>query len=318
MSLWKSIDARRQELEATWDSGRVLENELAQIATLIWGRLGAPSAFTLPEACTLAAALQDRLVAVLAHDAVAGSGAAQRIEPLRAALSRCRLQATALGVPLTRIEELGAQLEAAVTGSDPKLVANRLRRREMEDRRAFAPQQRALIGRRQETGAPVFRPAEHFGGVGQDDEGRQVLVGRSQPVGDPRAHGRPARQNRSGVHLTDRSDVVQSVGPARVEHRTPQPRLLRRQAREIRGRPCGRARSLRRTVAGTRGPPGPTRLVPSSGRRARSGRGRGAGRSVSGSARGALDRAVRSSGRAPPRRGVSTGCSRRGRCRCRR
>src|SRR5204862_602739 len=109
MSLWKSIDARRQELEATWDSGRVLENELAQFATLIWGRLGAPSAFTLPEACTLAAALQDRLVAVLAHDAVAGSGAAQRIEPLRAALRRCRLQATALGVPVTRIEELCAE-----------------------------------------------------------------------------------------------------------------------------------------------------------------------------------------------------------------
>src|SRR6185369_8151629 len=39
MSLWNSIDARRRELETTWDSGRVLENELAQIATLIWGRI---------------------------------------------------------------------------------------------------------------------------------------------------------------------------------------------------------------------------------------------------------------------------------------
>ena len=125
MSLWSSIDARRQELETTWDSGRVLENELAQIATLIWGRLrdplGAPSAFTLPEACTLAAALQDRLFAVLAHDAVAGSGAAQRIEPLRAAIKRCRLQATALGMPIVRIDELAAELEAAVKGSDPKV-----------------------------------------------------------------------------------------------------------------------------------------------------------------------------------------------------
>src|SRR5439155_14897161 len=120
-------DARRQELETTWDSGRVLENELAHIATLIWGRLrdplGAASTFTLPEACTLAAALQDQLVAVLAHDAVAGCGAAKRIEPLRAALSRCRLQATALGVPVTRIEELAAKLEAVVTGSDPRLIA---------------------------------------------------------------------------------------------------------------------------------------------------------------------------------------------------
>ena len=127
MSLWSSIDARRQELETTWDSGRVLENELAQIATLIWGRLrdplGAPSAFTLPEACTLAAALQERLVAVLARDAVAGSGAAARIEPLRAALARCRLQATTLGVPVVRLDELAAELEALVKGSDPKIIA---------------------------------------------------------------------------------------------------------------------------------------------------------------------------------------------------
>jgi hypothetical protein len=127
MSLWNSIDARRQELETTWDSGRVLENELAQIATLIWGRLrdplGAPSAFTLPEACTLAAALKDRLFAVLAQDAVAGSGAAARIEPLRSALQRCRLQADALGVPVARIDQLADKLEAALEGSDPAAIA---------------------------------------------------------------------------------------------------------------------------------------------------------------------------------------------------
>lgn len=132
MSLWNSIDARRQELERVWDSGRVLENELAQIATLAWGRLsdpfGAPSAFTLPEACTLAAALNDRLSAVLAADAVAGSGAAARIEPLRAALTRCREQAAALGLPLTRIDELAAALETAVKGSNPKAIAEAVTR----------------------------------------------------------------------------------------------------------------------------------------------------------------------------------------------
>ncbi len=136
MSLWRSIDARRQELETTWDSGRVLENELAQIATLIWGRLrdplGAPAAFTLPEACTLAAALQGRLAAAIAQDAVAGSGAAQRIEPLRAALERCRSQAAALGVPVTRIDELTAELEAAVAGSDPAVIAEAVDRIDRE------------------------------------------------------------------------------------------------------------------------------------------------------------------------------------------
>src|SRR5262249_49459518 len=109
MSLWNSIDARVQELVAAWDSGRVGANELANIATLIWGRLkdplGAPSAFTLPEACTLVAALHDRLESVLAGDAIAGSGAAARLAPLRAAIERCRAQAEALGIPVTRIDE---------------------------------------------------------------------------------------------------------------------------------------------------------------------------------------------------------------------
>jgi hypothetical protein len=136
MSLWNSIDARRQEIERVWDSGRVLENELAQIATLIWGRLtdplGAPSAFTLPEACTLVAALNDRLTAVLAADAVAGSGAAARIEPLRAALKRCHQQATLLGRPVTRIEELSAELEAAVKGSNPTLIGDAVTRIDAE------------------------------------------------------------------------------------------------------------------------------------------------------------------------------------------
>jgi hypothetical protein len=127
MSLWNSIDARRQQLVTAWDSGRVGRDELAAIATLLWGRLadplGAPSAFTLSEACTLATALQDRLVSVLSHDAIAGSGAAARIAPLRAALERCRLQASALGKASDHINALSAELESAVAGSDPKLIA---------------------------------------------------------------------------------------------------------------------------------------------------------------------------------------------------
>ncbi len=136
MSLWHSIDARRQELVTVWDSGRVGAEQLAKIATLIWGRLadplGAPSAFTLPEACTLAAALHDRLVSVLAGDAIAGSGAAARIAPLRAALERCRHQAVALRIPSTRIDELSSELEAAIGGSDPKGIAATVERVDAE------------------------------------------------------------------------------------------------------------------------------------------------------------------------------------------
>jgi hypothetical protein len=160
MSLWNSIDARRQELETAWDSGRVLEDELAKIATLIWGRLadplGAPSAFTLPEACTLAAALQDRLSAVLAQDAVAGSGAAQRIEPLRAALQRCRLQAAALGVPITRIDELAAALESAVKAANAQVVAEVIDRVDRE----VAITERDLIKEASRRAGVAFQYAE--------------------------------------------------------------------------------------------------------------------------------------------------------------
>jgi hypothetical protein len=136
MSLWRSIDARRQELVKVWDSGRVLDDELAHIATLMWGRLtdplGAPAAFTLPEACTLAAALEDRLSDLIATDAVASSGAAARIDPVRAAIGRCLHQADALGVPKVRIEQLSAEFEAAVAGSNPQVIAQTVDRVDAE------------------------------------------------------------------------------------------------------------------------------------------------------------------------------------------
>ena len=62
LSLWESIDRRTTDLVTAWDSGRVGRTELAHLAELMWGRLpdalGNPSAFTLGEATTLAAALE--------------------------------------------------------------------------------------------------------------------------------------------------------------------------------------------------------------------------------------------------------------------
>jgi hypothetical protein len=127
MSLWNSIDARRAQLVKTWDSGRVLREELATLATMIWGRLsdpfGAPTAFTLPEACVLVSALADKLSDELTTTAIGGSGAAARIEPLRAAIERCRIHAHALAHPTTRIDELAAKLEAALEGTDARAIA---------------------------------------------------------------------------------------------------------------------------------------------------------------------------------------------------
>jgi hypothetical protein len=122
MSLRQSITSRHDELVAVWDSGRTGPNELARIAVLLWGRLtdplGGPSAFTLTEAGTLVAALTDRIAGALAADAVAGSGVAARIAPLRAALARCRSLAEVLGSATDRIDALAARLEMAVADQD--------------------------------------------------------------------------------------------------------------------------------------------------------------------------------------------------------
>lgn len=122
MSLRQSITSRYDELLAVWDSGRTGADELARIAVLLWGRLtdplGGPSAFTLTEAGTLVAALTDRIAGALAADAVAGSGVAARIAPLRAALTRCRALAEVLGRPTDRLDALTARLESAVADQD--------------------------------------------------------------------------------------------------------------------------------------------------------------------------------------------------------
>ena len=126
MSLFQSITARRDELVAAWDSGRVGPEELARLAVLMWGRLpdplGAPSAFTLTEAGTLAAALTDRLAAALSADAVAGSGVAGRIITVRAAIDRCRAQAKVLGMAASHLDELAARLDAALESKDRERI----------------------------------------------------------------------------------------------------------------------------------------------------------------------------------------------------
>lgn len=126
MSLFQSIKARSDELVATWDSGRAGPEELARLAVLMWGRLpdplGAPSAFTLTEAGTLAAALTDRLAAALSADAVAGSGVAGRIVSVRAAIDRCRAQAEVLGMSASHLAELTARLDAALESKDREQI----------------------------------------------------------------------------------------------------------------------------------------------------------------------------------------------------
>ena len=127
LSLWESIDRRTNDLVATWDSGRVGRTELAHLAELMWGRLpdalGNPSAFTLGEATTLAAALEARLVARLDADAIAGSGAAEGIQPLQEAIVRCQRLAATLGRRGGEADVASGELETALNGGDQADVA---------------------------------------------------------------------------------------------------------------------------------------------------------------------------------------------------
>ena len=77
------------------------------------------------------------------------------------------------------------------------IAADGLGRGEIENRCALAAEQRALVSGGEESGAPVFPAAQHFAGVGQDNEGRQVLIGGAQSVSDPRAHATAARRESS-------------------------------------------------------------------------------------------------------------------------
>jgi hypothetical protein len=252
MSLWSSIDARRQELVKVWDSGRVLDDELAHIATLMWGRLtdplGAPSAFTLPEACTLASALQEKLTDIIAKDAVANSGAAARIEPLRAAIVRCRQQAGVLGLATDRIDQCAAELESAVAGSNSELIADTVNRVDTEitllerdliketSRRAGAALQYNELGRRHDelvklegvVRALAARCAEkivdpprlgipkieELGAIPGPDANREAIAQYAEKLGRAGA-ALAIAQERFGAPLNERDDLRGLLGSYR-------------------------------------------------------------------------------------------------------
>ncbi|GAB2983990.1 hypothetical protein [Nocardioides montaniterrae] len=97
LALWKAISDRYQLVCATWDGGRVLEQERERISALIWGRLdgatGLPGglAVSLPEAGRLCDALVGQLGTSLSL-APGADVAAVRIKELRAQLERIRDQ----------------------------------------------------------------------------------------------------------------------------------------------------------------------------------------------------------------------------------
>ena len=116
MPLWKAIHDRYQLIFATWDGGRVLQQERERISALIWGRLDGASempgglAVSLPEACRLNDAMTGQLKTrlALAPDA---SAQAAHVRDLRAQLERIRDQ---VGLEPANAQEAAARTLAGL------------------------------------------------------------------------------------------------------------------------------------------------------------------------------------------------------------
>jgi hypothetical protein len=86
------------------------------------------------------------------------------------------------------------------------------RRSEVENRRARGPQRCPLIVGRQIAVGPVGGPTLRIGRLGQDHEGREILVLAAQSIGHPRTDGGVAAKAVAGVHVVAGGRVIDRFG----------------------------------------------------------------------------------------------------------
>ncbi len=99
-------------------------------------------------------------------------------------------------------------------------VRQSARRSQIKDGTRASAHHRPLITRRQKSRAISRRPTfDSARRIGQNDECRQVLIFGSQAVSDPTSQAGLAHENRAGIHLIDGLRVVDTVRPARANHR---------------------------------------------------------------------------------------------------
>lgn len=112
MTLWQAVADQLALILATWDSGRVGENERRRITTLVWGTLEQPGsrgqqalAVSLPEACRLSDSLASSLRSRLRLDG-ADPDLAGRLRGLRQTVERIADQVAL--IPVSRRESAAA------------------------------------------------------------------------------------------------------------------------------------------------------------------------------------------------------------------
>ncbi|GGK68238.1 hypothetical protein [Ornithinimicrobium pekingense] len=201
MTLWQAVADRLELLLATWDSGRVGENERRRITTLVWGTLEQPGsragaqalAVSLPEACRLSDSLATSLRSRLRLD---GS------DP------RTTERLTALRAQVARIADQVALVP--------------------ESRRSSAAQAHALLERRVEDVTERLRRGADVGGFLGPLEAEAATVERDLIVAaSARAHAKAdhAQATREVAELSARGEAVLALARRARELVTPAPTL---------------------------------------------------------------------------------------------
>ncbi|MDV3296763.1 MAG: hypothetical protein LOY01_13290 [Brachybacterium paraconglomeratum] len=201
MTLWQAVADRLELLMATWDSGRVGENERRRITTLVWGTLEQPGsragaqalAVSLPEACRLSDSLATSLRSRLRLDG-SDPRTTERLTALRAQVARIADQ----------------------VGLIP------------ESRRASAAQAHALLERRVEDLTERVRRGADVGGFLGPLEAEAATVERDLIVAaSARAHAKAdhAQATREVAELSARGEAVRALARRARDLVSPAPTL---------------------------------------------------------------------------------------------
>src|SRR6185503_14031383 len=97
-------------------------------------------------------------------------------------------------------------------------VADARGRREVKNRRAVGAKPCAFKTRREKASAPILWAANRLRAIGHNNERGQVLIAGTQAVSAPRAKGRPSGKNVAGIHLADRTHVIETIRPTGANH----------------------------------------------------------------------------------------------------
>lgn len=186
LALWQAAKTRQNLLLATWDSGRVGQQELERLSALIWGRLDTAGAdlaqlqsmsVSLPEAGRLCDALVAQLRTRLDTDPNAEQQQI-RLRDLRAQLERIR-------------DQVKLEPPALAPAAQTKLAALAARTQDLADKRSRGGDIGGLLGTLEIDAARLER--DLIVGAAQRREGRDLLTRAREKLAEVNAREQAVR-----------------------------------------------------------------------------------------------------------------------------